>query len=69
MSTFALFQAKYDKAEQLMRESKTIVERNVGPEHPDMVSCLNNLAVVLQLQARTLENLLNVFLCRKDRTL
>jgi tetratricopeptide (TPR) repeat protein len=40
--------ADYAQAEPLMRRALAIVEKSLGPNHPNVVSALNSLAVLLQ---------------------
>ena len=47
--------ALYSEAESLMRRSLEIEEVHSGPEHPNVATCLNNLATLLQATNR-LEN-------------
>lgn len=40
-------QGNYDEAEPLFTRALAIREKALGPEHPDVASSLNNLAVLL----------------------
>ena len=52
-----------------MRQSITIVERNIGPDHPDMNVLSKLPGGGIAVAGKNLENILNVILCRTDRTL
>ncbi len=46
-----LFRAgKYDRAELLAQKALEVAEQNVGPDHPDMATSLNNLALLYDTQ-------------------
>jgi tetratricopeptide (TPR) repeat protein len=45
-------QGKYSQAEPLYQRSLAIVERAVGPEHPNVATSLNNLARLYQAQGK-----------------
>jgi tetratricopeptide (TPR) repeat protein len=52
----ALHLQRYEDAEVLCRRALEIAERLVGPEHPDVVLCLSNLAVLHLEQGRFAES-------------
>ncbi|CAN0422393.1 unnamed protein product, partial [Ectocarpus sp. 13 AM-2016] len=43
---------KYDEAEPLYIRAIAIREKALGPDHPDVASCLKNLADPLQSQGK-----------------
>jgi tetratricopeptide (TPR) repeat protein len=45
-------QGKYNEAEPLYRRSLSIVEKQLGENHPDVANSLNNLAVLYQNQGK-----------------
>lgn len=45
-------QGKYDEAHSLYQQALSIFEEVLGPEHPSVAACLNNLAGLLRKQAR-----------------
>lgn len=45
-------QAEYEEAEPLLQRALLIYEQILGPEHPDTVKSLNNLAQLYQTQSR-----------------
>lgn len=49
---FPTFQGKYDEAEPLYVRAIAIVEKALGPEHPDLAVWLRNRAALLQKQVR-----------------
>ena len=48
-------QGRYSEAEPLFRDALEIREKQLGPEHPDVASSLNNLAGLLQVQGKYAE--------------
>ena len=55
MLSFTL-QGKYTEAEPLYARSQAILEKVLGPEHPNVASSLNNRAGLLSKQVRTARN-------------
>jgi tetratricopeptide (TPR) repeat protein len=47
--------ALYADAEPLLRRALAIGEKSLGPDHPDVVACLNNLAGLLRVTNRLAE--------------
>lgn len=47
---FSTSQCKYAEAEPLLERSQTILEKALGPEHPDVASVLNTRGLVLNDQ-------------------
>ena len=45
-------EGKYAEAEQLYERSLAILEKALGPEHPDVATSLNNLAVLCEMQGK-----------------
>ena len=45
----------YAEAEQILQQALTIQEKTFGPEHPDVATSLNNLALLYQAQGRYAE--------------
>ena len=45
-------QGRYADAERLYKESLALDEKNLGPDHPDVATTLNNLALVYKTQGR-----------------
>ena len=45
-------QGRYTDAEPLMKRALAITEKALGPEHPDVGACLDNLAALYVAQAR-----------------
>ena len=45
-------QGQYAQAEPLYQRSLAILEKTVGPEHPDVATSLNNLALLYQAQGQ-----------------
>ena len=45
-------QGRYEKAEPLYQRALEIREAQLGPEHPDVATSLNNLAELYRLQGR-----------------
>src|SRR4029453_19434932 len=45
----------YASAEWLLREAAPLQESSLGPQHPDLASTFNNLAVVCEKQNRLAE--------------
>jgi len=41
---------RYSEAERLARQSVSIVRKTLGPDHPDLASSLNNLAILMKAQ-------------------
>ena len=50
-----LLMANSAQAEPLCKQSLKIVEKALGPEHPDVATCLNNLAAVYYTQGKCAE--------------
>ena len=48
-------QGKYAEAEPLYQRSLTIVEKALGPEHPDVATTLDNYAALLRKTDRNAE--------------
>lgn len=48
--TCSLIQGKYAEAEALYERSQAILEKALGPEHPDVAGILNERAGLLQAQ-------------------
>ena len=46
------FQGKRAEAEPLYERSQAIVEKVLGPDHPDMAKVLDNRAMLLEAQVR-----------------
>jgi Flp pilus assembly protein TadD len=44
----AVASGDYPEAERLLREAAAIQETNLGPDHPDLATTLNNLAFVCE---------------------
>jgi tetratricopeptide (TPR) repeat protein len=55
LGTCSQFQGKYAEAEVLYRESLQLREKVLGPEHPDTLASINNLAGSLYQQRRFAE--------------
>ena len=49
------YQARYIEAEQLMRRALAIYEKSYGPEHPNVSTVLNGLALLLKATKRLAE--------------
>lgn len=49
-SRFFIFQGKYKEAEPLYKRYLAVVEKTRGPNHPDVVASLDDLAYLLQAQ-------------------
>jgi tetratricopeptide (TPR) repeat protein len=49
---YLMQRTRYEKAEPLYRRALAILEKVLGPEHPDVVKALNNLALVYRAQGR-----------------
>jgi tetratricopeptide (TPR) repeat protein len=45
-------QERYAEAESLYKRSLSIIEQQLGPEHPDVATSLNNLANLYYVQGR-----------------
>lgn len=52
LSALYLVQRRHAEAEPLFRRTLGILEKALGPEHPDVAAGLNNLAVVYHAQGR-----------------
>jgi tetratricopeptide (TPR) repeat protein len=52
----AITQGKYEQAEPLFQRALAISEQQVGAQHPDTASSLNNLALLYQDQGKSSEN-------------
>ena len=50
---FVTFQGRLDEAGPLFERSLAIREKVLGPDHPDVAQSLNNRALLLQDQVRT----------------
>jgi hypothetical protein len=50
-------QGQYAKAESLFQWALAIMEKALGPEHPDVVTCLENYVSFLRAQDRSEEAL------------
>lgn len=50
-------QGKYTEADPLYERSLAILEKVLGPEHPDLASSLNNRAELLLVQVKTTRKL------------
>lgn len=48
------FQGKYDEAGAMYERSLAIREKTLRPDHPDVAESLNNQAVLLNNQVRTI---------------
>ncbi len=62
---------KYDRAVILARKALQVAEQNVGPDHPDVATSLNNLATLYRTQGQyaTAEPLLKRSLAIWEKTL
>lgn len=56
-----LSQGKYDEALPLYRECLDIREKVLGPEHPEVASCLYNIGLVFRLQVGGAANVSSAF--------
>ena len=45
-------QGRYDQAVVAEKKALQVAEQNVGPDHPDVATSLNNLAVLYQVQGQ-----------------
>jgi tetratricopeptide (TPR) repeat protein len=54
-ATQYLDQGRYDEAEPLYQRVLAIIEKALGPDHPDTASSLNNLALIYHAQRKYAE--------------
>ncbi len=45
-------QGNYERAVTVAKKALQIAEQEVGPDHPDVATCLNNLAELYRVQGR-----------------
>ena len=48
-------QGRYSDAEPLYKRSITILEKALGPDHPELAANLNNLGALYQAQGRHID--------------